>query len=55
MSGEKTLAALLALVASNYLFKLTVAAVDTVPFYLGVRFLTGYLKIDPTREHQTNA
>ncbi len=50
MSGEKTLAAMLALVGSNYLFKLMVAAVDTVPFYIGVHYLKGYLQIDPTRE-----
>ncbi|MFQ5412836.1 MAG: queuosine precursor transporter, partial [Phycisphaerae bacterium] len=48
-AGDKTLAALLMLVASNYVFKLTVAAIDTIPFYIGVRFLKGYLRIDPTR------
>ena len=50
-SGEKTLSAMLVLVGSNYLFKLTVAAVDTIPFYIGVHLLRGYLKIDPTKEH----
>jgi hypothetical protein len=50
-SGEKTFAAMLALVASNYLFKVCVAALDTIPFYLGVHFLKGYLQIDPMREH----
>ena len=50
-SGAKSLAAMLALVLSNYLFKVLVAAVDTIPFYIGVRFLKGYLQIDPTREH----
>ncbi len=54
-SGQKTLAAMLALVGSNYLFKLTVAAVDTVPFYLGVHWLKGYLQIDPTREHMADS
>ncbi|MHC4697083.1 MAG: queuosine precursor transporter [Planctomycetota bacterium] len=54
-SGEKTLAAMLALVGSNYLFKVCVAAVDTIPFYVGVHFLKGYLQIDPTREHNTGA
>ena len=47
-SGDKTLGALLVLVASNYLFKVAVAAVDTIPFYLGVGFLKRYLHIDPT-------
>jgi len=44
-SGEKTLLAMLALVGSNYLFKICVAAVDTIPFYIGVHYLKGYLKI----------
>ncbi len=51
-SGEKTLGALLALVGSNYLFKLAVAALDTIPFYVGVHYLKAYLRIDPTREHR---
>ena len=50
-SGEKTMSAMLALVGSNYLFKVCVAAIDTIPFYIGVHFLKGYLKIDPAREH----
>jgi len=36
---------------SAYVFKFTVAAADTLPFYLGVRWLSRYLEIDPTREH----
>lgn len=51
--GEMTMGALWALVGSSYLFKLVVAAVDTIPFYIGVKYLTGYLKIDPTQEHGT--
>ena len=54
-SGNKTLAAMLALVGSNYLFKLTVAAADTIPFYIGVHALKRYLHIDPTREHHADA
>ena len=50
MAGEKTLAVMLGLVGSNYLFKVVVAALDTIPFYLGVRFLTGYLQIDPLQD-----
>jgi len=49
-AGEKTLSAMLALVGSNYLFKLGVAALDTVPFYAGVYFLRGYLRIDSTKQ-----
>jgi hypothetical protein len=51
ISGEKTIAALGVLIASNYAFKLIVALLDTVPFYIGVKCLSVYLKIDPRREH----
>jgi hypothetical protein len=49
-TGEKTFAAMVALVGSNYLFKLAVAAADTVPFYIGVHYLKSFLRIDPSRE-----
>ncbi len=39
------------LIASGYVFKFTAALLDTIPFYLGVRWLAGYLAIDPRREH----
>ena len=38
-------------IASGYVFKLTVAALDTVPFYVGVHYLSRYLEIDPHAEH----
>jgi uncharacterized integral membrane protein (TIGR00697 family) len=38
-------------IATGYAFKFVAAALDTIPFYLGVRFLSGYLQLDPTREH----
>jgi uncharacterized PurR-regulated membrane protein YhhQ (DUF165 family) len=38
-------------IATGYTFKFAIAAVDTLPFYLGVRWLSGYLEIDPTVEH----
>ncbi len=50
-AGERTLGAMLVLVASAYLFKLAVAALDTIPFYIGVRYLGRYLRLDPTGEH----
>ncbi|MCP4250268.1 MAG: queuosine precursor transporter [bacterium] len=46
--GNRTLAAMMILVSSSYLFKVVVAAVDTAPFYIGVRYLGRYLRIDPT-------
>lgn len=41
-------------IASGYVFKFTVAAVDTAPFYLGVRWLARYLEIDPHLEHRAD-
>ena len=38
-------------VASGYCFKLAVAALDTIPFYLGVAWLGSYLGLDPGSEH----
>ncbi len=38
-------------IASAYVFKMCVALADTIPFYLGVRFLSRYLQIDPIAEH----
>ena len=55
IGGRRTLAAMLTLVASNYLFKVAIAALDTIPFYIGVHFLKGYLRIDPTREFDDGA
>ena len=39
------------LIASNYLFKMTSALLDTIPFYIGVKWLSKYLNIDPTKEY----
>lgn len=54
ISGDRTLGAMLVLVGSNYLFKVTAALVDTIPFYIGVHYLREYLQIDPTREHEAD-
>lgn len=43
---------LLVFIVSGYVFKVTAALVDTVPFYIGVHYLARYLKIDPYREHR---
>jgi uncharacterized integral membrane protein (TIGR00697 family) len=42
-------------VASGYIFKLTAALLDTIPFYFGVHWLSGYLQIDPYMEHGVEA
>lgn len=39
-------------IASGYGFKVAAALVDTIPFYLGSRWLSRYLQIDPLREHR---
>ena len=48
--GEMALGALLVLVGSNYVFKFAAALLDTVPFYLGVRWLSRYLCLEPGQE-----
>lgn len=45
--GDITMQALLLLVGSNYLFKATVALLDTGPFYLAVYHLRRYLQLQP--------
>jgi uncharacterized integral membrane protein (TIGR00697 family) len=40
-------------VVTGYVFKFAMAAADTLPFYLGVRWLSRYLEIDPIKEHET--
>ena len=37
-------------IASGYVFKATCAAVDTVPFYLGVRWLGDWLELGPNHQ-----
>jgi hypothetical protein len=38
-------------IASGYIFKLAIALSDTLPFYVGVHYLSRYLEIDPNAEH----
>lgn len=45
---------LLLFIVTGYAFKMAFALFDTLPFYLGVRWLSRYLRIDPTREHQAD-
>ena len=49
LAGNIAFKALLVLIGSNYLFKMTVALVDTGPFYLLVHHLKKYLQIDNTQ------
>jgi uncharacterized integral membrane protein (TIGR00697 family) len=38
-------------IVTGYAFKFLVAAIDTIPFYIGVHYLRRYLQIDPLKEH----
>ena len=38
-------------IASGYVFKFSIALLDTLPFYVGVRLLSRYLAIDPLAEY----
>ena len=46
LAGEITVMALLVLMGSNYIFKLSVAIIDTVPFYLLTNYFRRTLQID---------
>ena len=41
---------LMILIVSNYMFKMTSALIDTIPFYFGVKWLSKFLDIDPLKE-----
>lgn len=42
-------------IRSGYVFKMVCALLDTIPFYLGVHWLSRYLEIDPNVEHNADA
>jgi len=52
--GDPVAEQLFVFIVSGYAFKFVVALVDTIPFYYGTRFLSRYLHIDPTREHDAD-
>ncbi len=47
--GETVAHSLVILILSNYLFKMAAALLDTIPFYLGTKWLSRYLEIDPNK------
>lgn len=51
-TGFTHLGYLFVLIISSYIFKMVAALMDTIPFYIGVRFLTSYLNIDSVREYR---
>ncbi|MBI1371229.1 MAG: queuosine precursor transporter [Phycisphaera sp.] len=46
---------LLVFISTGYAFKFVIAALDTIPFYIGVHWLSKYLQIDPHAEHDIDA
>jgi len=48
--GETVFHGLLILVLSNYVFKMISALVDTIPFYIGTKWLSRYLQLDTMKE-----
>ena len=44
--GETLVHSLVILILSNYVFKMVSALLDTIPFYVGVGFLSRYLQVD---------
>ena len=48
--GETVVHGLIILILSNYIFKMVSALIDTIPFYIGTKYLSKYLKLDPTKE-----
>ena len=41
-------------IITGYAFKFVIAALDTIPFYIGVPLLARYLQIDPASEHNAD-
>jgi len=54
LRGDMALGVMLSLIGSNYLFKFTAALLDTPIAYVGVHYLSRYLKIDPRAEHNAD-
>ncbi|MCF8345644.1 MAG: queuosine precursor transporter [Bacteroidales bacterium] len=48
--GETVAHGLVILILSNYTFKMVSALIDTLPFYIGVKFFSRYLQMDPNKE-----
>jgi len=50
--GETVAHGLVILIISNYMFKMTAALLDTIPFYFGTKWLSRYLQIDPNKGYR---
>jgi uncharacterized integral membrane protein (TIGR00697 family) len=49
---ESVIHAILILIFSNYMFKMISALLDTIPFYIGVKYLSRYLHLDLNKEFE---
>lgn len=49
--GESIAHGIYILIMSNYIFKMVSALLDTIPFYIGVKFFSRYLQIDTIKEY----
>ncbi|MDA3823532.1 MAG: queuosine precursor transporter [Bacteroidales bacterium] len=49
--GETVTHGIIILIVSNYMFKMVAALLDTLPFYVGVKFFSRYLQLDPNAEY----
>jgi queuosine precursor transporter len=50
--GDHAIPFITILILSNYFFKMISALLDTLPFYIGVKFLSRFLDIDPTKGYR---
>jgi len=51
--GRTVAQTLIIFILSSYIFKLLSALVDTLPFYMGVKFFSKFLQIDPLKEFKS--
>jgi len=54
-TGEMSLGTAAGFIRDGYVFKLLVALLDTLPFYVGAIWLARYMRIDPRSEHDADA
>ena len=45
---------LMVFIASGYVFKFSCAMIDTIPFYIGTHYLSRYLQLDLSMEHDAD-
>ena len=50
--GETVVHGLVILILSNYVFKMVSALLDTIPFYIGTRWLARYLQVDTMKGYR---